>query len=151
MGFKYCADQLAITIKLLDNYDDTNVTFNDYRVLQRGITKAVVLRRGSFSRARTEFRGGRETVWNIITELFIKYKDDVQAQNDIRDESQDIMDKVDQYPLLGSAGTSTIYHAYITSGAEPVPVFSEDGRGPHFFMQELQASIIEHTIVTELE
>ncbi len=151
MSFEYCINQLATVIKTISGYGDTNVSSGDYRILQKGITKGVVLRPGAFSRERSQFKGGIDTNWDITTELFIKYQNDSQINNDIRDERQNIIDKVDQYPFLNTAGTSTIYHAKIVSGNDPVPVFSEDGSGPHYFMQEMRCLAEEHVTVTELE
>ena len=151
MSYEFCQNQLATTIRTLSNYDTNNLTLTDYRALQKGYTKVVVLRPGAFSRERTEFSGGMETTWNIVTELFIKYQDDTQVQNDIRDERQDIIDTVDKYPFLGTSGTASILYAIVSSGAEPTPVFAEDGSGPHFMLQELTCAVTEHTIVTESE
>ncbi len=138
---------LSNTIQKLTDYSKNNVTTADYRVLDKGYTKAVVLRPGPFTQERTEFGGGIEATWNIMIELFIKYQDDTQVQNSIRDERQDIIDKVNEYPELG--GSAVV--ALIFEGAEPVPVFGENGSGPHFLMQEMTCQAVEYLKVTEAE
>ena len=145
MSYENVQTGLANTIKLLTNYSTQNLTFGDYRVLQKGNTKVVVLRPGSFTQERTQFDGEINATWDIMIELFIRYKDDEQVTNSIRDERQDIIDKVNQYPKLG--GSADI--ALIISGAEPSPVFGEDGSGPHFFMQEMTCQATEYVAVSE--
>jgi len=149
MSYETCQDGLATVIKKLKNYTDNNVSLGDYRLLQRGFNQVVILRPGTFTRMRSEFGGGKQNTWNIIVELFIKYKDDAQIQENIRDERQDIIDQVDQYPKLDNV--SGVFDAQIISGAEPTPVFGADGSGPHFMMQEMICQIIEDIEVTELE
>ena len=140
---------LLAVIQKLTNYTSSNTSLADYRFLQRGYDKVVVLRPGSFTRERTEFGGGKENTWNVIIELFIKYQDDAQAQNAIRDERQDIINKVDEYPKLD--GTNGVLIADIIGGAEPVPVFDASGGGPHFIMAEMTCRIVEIITVTETE
>ncbi len=151
MSYEYCQERLATIIRTISGYGSANVGLGDYRILQGGNTKAVVLRPGTFTRGRASFGGGLDVNWSIILELFIKYQDDAQVTNDIRDERQNIIDKVDQYPFLNTAGTGTIFHAMITSGAEPVPVFGEDGSGPHYCMAEMTCAAQEKITVTEAE
>lgn len=147
MAYENVQTGLSNVIQKLTNYDSNNVTTADYRVLQRGYTEAVVLRPGPFSQERTEFGGGIEVTWNIMVELFVKYQDDTQVQNSIRDERQDIIDKINEYPLLGGSAD----HALIIEGAEPTPVFGEDGSGPHFLMQEMTCQCTEWLRITEAE
>ena len=147
MSYENVQTGLSDTIKRLSSYTDSNVTTADYRLLNRGVTKAVVLRPGPFTQERTEFGGGIEATWNIMVELFVKYQDDTQVQNAIRDERQDIIDKVNEYPLLGGSAI----HAMIIEGAEPTPVFGENGSGPHYFMQEMTVAATEYLTVSEAE
>jgi len=149
MSYETIQAGLLAVIRKLTNYTSSNTSLADYRYLQRGYDKIVVLRPGAFTRERTGFRGGKENTWDIIVELFIKYQDDAQAQNAVRDERQDIIDKVDEYPKLDA--TSGVLIADIISGAEPTPVFAEDGSGPHFIMAEMTCRVIEDITVTEAE
>ena len=149
MSFETMQSALQTLLATVSGYTTANITLADYRVLQRGYEKIIVLRPGAFTRDRLDFAGGRDNIWNVIVELFIKYKDDAQVQNAIRDERQNIIDKIDQYSKLNN--TSGCFHAMIISGAEPTPVFGEDGSGPHFFMQEMTCKIIEYSEVTEAE
>lgn len=147
MSYEDVQTGLRNTIILLSKYNTQNVTEADYRVLQKGFTQAIVLRPGPFTQERTEFGGGIEATWNIMIELFIKYQDDAQVQNSIRDERQNIIDKVNEYPLLGGSAD----HALIIEGAEPTPVFDEVGGGPHFLMQEMICRVTEYLRITEAE
>ncbi len=149
MSYETMQTGLRNVITKIAGYSNNNVTLGDYRVLQRGGDKVVVLSPGPFTRERLDFAGGHQTNWDVIVELFIKYKDDTQVHDSIRDERQNIIDKIDQYPFLDA--TSGCFHGMIVSGDKPAPVFGEDGSGPHYFMQEMIAKITEQTTVTEAE
>ena len=149
MSFEIMQSALQTLLATISGYTTANITLADYRALQKGYEKLIVLRPGTFTRNRLDFSGGRDNLWNVIVELFIKYKDDAQVQNAIRDERQNIIDKVDQYSKLNN--TDGCFHAMIISGAEPTPVFGEDGSGPHFLMQEMTCLIREFATVTEAE
>ncbi len=147
MSFENVQSGVSTTIQLIPGYDGDNVSNGDYKVLNVGNEKNVVLRPGTFTQERTEFGGGMEVIWNVAIELFIKYQDDVQVNNAIWDERQKIIDKINEYPKLG--GSATL--ALITGGAEPVPVFGEDGSGPHFMLQEITCAAQEYLVITEAE
>ncbi|MFW9991898.1 MAG: hypothetical protein ACFFD4_07540 [Candidatus Odinarchaeota archaeon] len=147
MSYEACQDALIDVIRKVDGYNKNNAVIGDYRILQKGQTNNIVVHPGPFTRGRTTFQGGKENRWEVIIELFVKYRDDAQVQNGIRDERQLIIDKVDQYPELDNE--SGVFNAEITSGDEPEPVFGGDGSGPHFFMQRMICEIREDITVTE--
>ncbi len=149
MSYESMQTALRTVLTGIPGYTVINVSLADYRVLQKGYTKSMVMRPGPFERERLDFAGGHQTTWDIILELFVKYQDDTQVQNSIRDERQSIIDQVDTYPFLN--GASGCFHAMITRGLEPAPVFGEDGSGPHFFLQEMTCKVVEQVTVSEAE
>jgi hypothetical protein len=148
MSYETVATSLETLLKTITGFED-KVTQGDYRILDEGLNKCIVLSPASFERRRTSFNGGKENTWNITISLFIRYKTDAQAQDELRDNMQLIIDEIDQYPLLGDS--SGVMDALVNSGSAPGPVFGEHGEGPYFYLQDLNCKIIEWITITEKE
>lgn len=98
------------------NFAAATVSQSNYRILNAGVTRGIVLRFGGLSRRPERFGGPFETTYRIAVELFARYTNDTDTENQLRDDMQAIMDRVDAYPELN--GTSGVDFAFIAEAEE---------------------------------
>jgi hypothetical protein len=135
---------LLSVIRLLANYSDTNSSRGDYRVLARGVERAVVLAPGSIP-SRDVIAAPRRvsTVWEILIQLLVPYGGEIStAAEKIRTDRQELMDHIDRYPTLN--GVSNIVHAFVEGGRQPE---RWEGESRNWWTQTLTMRVIEHVTV----
>jgi len=141
----------ALTVlQLLANYTSTNSSVGDYRILGKGVTRAVILTPGSVS-GRDVVMAPRviQTTWTIFLDLYIPYSaagELSSIRNKIRDDRQEVIDQFDAYPTLNS--TSGIIHAIIVGANEPQ---SWQGESRNWWSQRMILQVIEHASITIAE
>ena len=147
MSYNTVEAGLATVIKLADGFDSSNVTQGDYRILAKGLSKAVVLSPGSFSSEVVAAPRRLRQSWIVDLDLFIPFTDEISsAAASVRSVRQTIMDKIDQYPTLN--GTSGVINAFIASGSEPSAWRGENRR---WWVQTLRVEIEERSTVSIAE
>ena len=149
MSYSIIETGLKAIIKKVTGYTDANVALGDFRVLNAGYTKVIILTQGSFTNRRLAMGGEKERLWAIQINLFIKYKDDAQVHTDLVTEKQLILEKVDEYPELDNV--NGVIEALVISGDVPRRVFDDSGAGPHYFALTLTCQIKELVYMTEKE
>lgn len=148
MSYATVAAALETVIKTLDQFDPDNVRRNDYSILARGKSKAVIIMPGRFLE-HGKFDDARyRTVWFLNIELFIGFVTDRgQLEEDIEVQRQAIIDVVDTYPTLN--GTEGVVSAVIIEGSEPV--LSPRGKANMWWEQTLFCRVEERASVTYAE
>ena len=117
MGYTTAENALKTLIIAIDGYSADNVSISDYRILAKGITKAVVLEPASFDRGRksTEYYS---TLWRININLFVPFGGEMSTvAANIRTYRQELIDQLDKYPTLNGASNITI--SLLAGGGEP--------------------------------
>ena len=143
MSYNVCEAALATIVKLVSGYTVANVSQGDYRVLGAGVTKAVILTPGRFTRETAAERWMRSN-WVVNMELYVAFGGEISTvASNIRSERQNIIDKVDQYPTLNSA--TGVVLARLTGGDEP-EVWQMGAM--QFWKQILYCEIQERAVVT---
>lgn len=135
-------------VRNISGYSSTNTSEGDYRILAKGVSKAVILQPGAI-RGRTKIATPRRlgTTWVVLIELFIPFiKEISDVADSIRTERQLIMDEMDKYPTLDQ--TTGVIHAWITSSSEPD---GWQGSGRRWWTQTLECEVTEHVTVTIAE
>jgi len=115
MSYVTCEDALETIIKTITGYSAANVSKGDYRILAKGITKAVVLQPGPFIRESIANQYMR-TQWTIQIELYVPFAGEMSTvAANIRSLRQTIIDTIDTYPTLDNACVLAI----LTGAGEP--------------------------------
>jgi|TARA_Y100000310_G_scaffold94472_1_gene92119 hypothetical protein len=141
MSYDAVETSILNVIQILGNYDSSNSTQGDYRILARGNRRAVVLTPGAI-RGREVIATRRRiaTVWETLIELFIPFQGDIPSSHSaIRQDRQELIDHLDEYPTLN--GTSGVVHAFTEFGREPE---IWQGESSNFWKQILVMGIHEH-------
>ncbi len=146
MSYTSVEDALRTILLTVSGYSTANVSEGDYRILGDGITKAMVLTPGAFSRTNMA-PGVQETEWVVNIELLIPFQDEISTiASNIRTERQNIIDKVDAYPTLNK--TTGVLLGAIESGDEP-EVWAVGSRT--WWRQLLRVKIKEYTATASAE
>ncbi len=123
MSFDSVAESFLDVVRLLDEYNVSNTSRYDYRVLAAGVERAVIVQFGGVAFERTMSAAGNprriNSPWNLVAELYIPYRGIDTIGEDAADEMQLILDHVDKYPTLN--GASGVTNAFITIVSEPLP------------------------------
>ncbi len=148
MGYNDVEAALLTVIRKLDGYTATNSSQGDYRILAKGVTKAVVLQPGPIVRRNVQSAPRRmRTLWVIDMELVVPFSGEISTiASNIRTFRQTLIDHIDKYPTLD--GTSDVVHALVVSGAEPE---SWTGESHKWWIQRLRVEVEERSTVTIAE
>ncbi len=132
---------LSTVVKTHRNYNDDNVTVGDQRVLDRGVTTAVVIDGGPIeSPADHEYNymTGVTSVYATTVYVYRKYVQDAQSREDLRDDTQNIRETIDGYHRLDGNAES----CKVTAISAPIYV-GRQGDPPSFIARLLTVSIIK--------
>lgn len=91
-----------------------NVTKGDRTVMNKGPGKAAVVVYESMDQARETMGPLHVVNWFARIYLFVRYKDDTQVHDDVRDLRDGIINRVNDYPHLGD--DSIVWDALIEEG-----------------------------------
>jgi hypothetical protein len=138
MGYITCETAAATLIKAIDGYSEKNVSSGDYRILTRGIAKAVVLQPGPFNNATVASPGWMRTQWTIFVEMYVPFGGEMSTvAGNIRTYRQEIINQLDKYPTLNS--TPGVVLALLQSGGEP-EIWSASSE---YLWRQIMALIVE--------
>ncbi len=90
-----------------------NVSKGDYRILTRGVASAIIVEYGGFDQKRTAEAGEHQIDWRFNLLLFARWLDETNAVLTLGTARQLIIDRINQYPKLGSL---IVFDAMVTSG-----------------------------------
>ena len=124
---------------------DRNVVLYDVGSLNRGSSKGVVLRFGGMDHSLWTMGGTHLHTWFINCTLYVRYKNESDAQEALRTNMQLIIDRIDQYPKLGGSA----YYAWVSS-MEETPEEIALGAAK-FIGRSLRIAVEEEVDVTEME
>jgi hypothetical protein len=134
-------DELLTIIKTSDNYNDDNSSIQDFKILDRGITRAVILEEGTFRSERDDtvvyMNAGSNTSYNFGLSVCRKYGDDSDTHENLRSDVRVIRELVDSYNTLNGKAQS----CKVVRGDSPEYLFREDGTGPYFARRVLTVAI----------
>ena len=119
MSYDVAEAGFITTLRILANYTKGNSSQGDYRILGKGVKRAVIVNPGAI-RGREVTAAPRRvrTLWTINIELYVPFKGEISTTaKAIRVDRQEIIDHIDKYPTLDS--TANVINAFITSGREP--------------------------------
>jgi len=134
----------AVTRKA-SNYDKTNVSIADHKVIDKGLKRAVVLERlAPFTHGPEGGQLGMMGFYAAEHEyalyVYRKYEEDGDTYTNLVDDVDVIVAEFDKYPTLDS--TTGVSLAYISQGLEPEAVMDRDtGKGPYFLRQQLVLTV----------
>lgn len=145
MSYASVESALLALIRQIPGYTDQNTSAGDYRVLGRGVSKAIVLVPGPIPQ-REVVASPRymRTVWAIDIQLFIPFQGEIsEVAQDIRQERQAIIDKIDQHPTLNRA--PGVVSALVAYASEPL---YWQGSGNFWWQQNLTCLVEERVSVS---
>lgn len=120
MSYQLISQGLQNIVQLVGGFGPENVAYEDFKALNAGMARAVVLEYESFNQERLSMRGGRLVTWTIKLNLFNQFMDLVESQAAQDADRQAILDTLDHYPCLG--GTANVLDALVVNGlSEPAP------------------------------
>jgi len=146
MSYNTAESALITILTGIDGFSTANVKAGDYRCLKAGITKAIVLQPGPFTREHQAFQYMR-TQWTINIELYIPFGGEMSTvASNIRSVRQEVIDHLDKYPTLD--GTAGIVLSLLQGAGEP-EVWN-DGR-KYLFRQVMSLMVEERGTVEYAE
>ena len=147
MSYDSVETGLRDVIVLHDDFTTNNTVKGDYRILGKGLSRAIVLTPGPFTKSVSAAPRRIAWVWTVNMELFIPFRGELSIiANSLRTIRQDVMDQIDQYPLLNS--TSGVIDAWVEGGSEP-DIWQ--GENKKRWVQRMRVVIKERTTVTIAE
>ncbi len=147
MSYSTTEAGLLTLIRAMTGFSSTNATAGDYRILGKGVTKAVVLSPGGFTRGIAQTPRRIRQSWVINIEIYLPWTDEISTISAaVRTVRQNIMDQIDKYPTFNS--TSGVINAFIASGGEPDLYRGENRR---WWVQTLRCEVEERSTVTIAE
>lgn len=152
MSFDTVADAILDVLRKHDHFSASNTSKYDYRVLAKGVNRAVVIQYGGLEGARrvTSASGRRvNTPWVASLELYVAYKDMNQIGKALVDEVQAVLDHMDAYPSLN--GASGVINAFITQPSPPERYRDVNGQPSRWWVVVLPMVVDERSTVTILE
>jgi len=149
MGYKEMETALQTNIQTIVGFADSqrNVVLYDYNALSRGISKGVVLRFGGMDHVLQALGGEHLHRWYCNCVLVVKAQNEATAQEQLRDNMQLILNRIDQYPKLN--GTADVFYAYVSSIDEE-PIEASLGN-VKFVGRNIRIAIEEEIDVAEME
>lgn len=151
-GYKFIEQALETVLDIQSDYykdgGNQNISRGDYRILGKGLKRAIILNPGPIrDHGTAQFPRRMRTLWIINIELYILFQDDVSAIADaIRDDRQTIIDHLDKYPTLN--GTVGVVVARLEGAAEPQVMLGENHQ---WWRQVLPMAVEERVTVTIAE
>lgn len=112
MSYETVANALETLLEAVTDFGSARVSQFDYSILNAGVKRAIVIRSNGWSRELTRFGGPYETTYDLGIELFAKYTKPADTENQLRDDMQLIIDKLDANPELN--GTANVINAFIS-------------------------------------
>lgn len=140
MSYEAC----EAAVKTLLNADAVfkeRVTIDDANILNSGTPHAVILRYGGFQNIRLGFRGSHQITWTINCNLYVRYKDDKQVRDDLRDARTRLLAILNKYPTLNNPDGTMVLNSLITSGTRN-PEYAVSGSA-RFFEEVLVLTVSE--------
>ena len=141
---------LAGVIKTHANYDSSNVTIGDHRVVDSGVQTAVVVEEGSISASEDEenrFFMGTVSVYSFIAYVYRRYTYDAETRTNLRADVKNLRETIDGYYRLNATAES----CKVGTVSDPVYVSGQDGSGPFFMVRRLTVRVMKIEVLTELE
>ena len=144
MSWQTVVGGLETLLEGVTGFGAAQVSQDDYTILNKGVSKAIVLHHGP---ARVENQGlsGTFDIWRTMeVRLFEQYKNPADTENDLRDDLELIMQKVFEYPKLNAtAGVlGTFVRGISDSGTPPEELVSQPNR---WRSRTLEVEIWEHS------
>ena len=132
---------LAIIVKKHRNYNDDNVTVGDHRVLDRGVSTAVVIDGGPIESPvdhEYNYQVGVTSVYATTVYVYRKYVQDAKSREDLRDDTQNVRETIDGYHRLNENAES----CKVISASKPMYV-GKANDPPAFITRILTVSIVK--------
>lgn len=147
MGYNEMEAGALTVLRVLSNYSTTNSSRGDYRILRKGVARAVIMEPGSIlQREHHAFPRIIQTTWQILLSMHVNWGGSpVQAGVNIRTDRQEVMDHFDKYPTLNT--TEGCIDAFIVGGREPEMWGGENNQ---WWRQELILQVRENASVTRV-
>ncbi len=149
MSYESMEAGLQTLLQGIDGFgaDRRNVWLGSIQTINVGVIKAIILEFDGMEHELEAFGGEHLHHWTVRARLYARWRNDAQAVNQLRDDMQSIVNRVDQYPKLN--GTTDCRYAHIVD-VRPVAEAVEIG-GIHFWMREARVRVVEEVSVSEQE
>jgi len=150
----YKVVELAL-IDVMDIHDDyykggqnTNLTRGDYRILNKGHVRNIILMPGAIlGHSTAQFPRRMRTLWVVNLELYIRFNKDISEIVDkIADDRQVILDHIDQYPTLNGA-TGVVFIKFLNAQSPDIAL----GENRNWWRQTIQYQVEERYTATIAE
>ena len=117
MTLESIQEGLEHQITELASFETNQVSINDWSILAGGVDQAVVLEYQGFEADRETYAPKTLFKWEIRVNLLVRYTDEEEGANAIRDRRDDIITRILQNPKLpNSGGTDTALDSLPVSG-----------------------------------
>lgn len=142
---------IASLLQTVNGFDSRNVRRGDWSVLNSGhSSRYIILRPGSFTRSEQGDGLAIENKWTTIVEVWAQYVDDGTTGTTLQADAMAIMNKIDQYRLLGDT-TGRVRDATLRRGDGIEQVMGRSGDGPYWLRWSLYLTWEEEVDVTPAE
>jgi len=117
-------DKMVEIIKTHANYDDQNVSKNDFSILNSGLDTAVIFTDGTLEESGPDnaYMGAYRNLWVFHALIWRRFTYHDETANNLREDVQNVRDTIDQYHRLDN----TVEKAFV-SGAERITMVTEQG------------------------
>ena len=142
-------DELAEVVKTHANYDDENVTIGSHRVLDLGVTTAVVVEAGTIDSPEENpyrFQGGVVSTYTATVYVYRKFVQDAESRTNLRADVKNVRETIDGHPTLN--GNTQL--CKVTAAGAPLYIGVQNSP-PVFIVRILTVSITKVEEMTILE
>ena len=141
---------LETLLEAVTGFAAASVTQNDYTALNKGVSKAMVIRYGGSVDGERGLNGTVDMTHIALVEVYERYKNPADTENDLRDDTQLITTRIHQYPKLN--GVSGMQWAFVRGITETEPPHSELVNQPNRWrMRTVEIEMREHDTQAYLE
>ena len=123
------------------------VSIEDLKVLAGGTAKAAIIDYGGFTQQRRSMGGDHVVTWLALVNLYVRYQDDAQVRDDLRDFRDAVLTRINRYPELNA--TAGVFDAFVVGG-ESMPEQVLVG-SVKFFGETLRCEVADEIAVTYQE
>jgi hypothetical protein len=154
MAFTDIQDRVVTLVKNVSGYTARNTSAADYRMFTKGLSKAVVVKRGPSSSARGSTNaGGTMSVlndWGVNIEIWIPYRKNSKATRDkLEAELNSVSGELNKWPKLNAL--SGVVHHDTGTPFEPEEFLQISGADGTWFRQVLQMRVLEQEAISTSE
>lgn len=146
---------VALTTNFASSGTNRNVTIGDFKVLDKGVDRAVVI-----EYLPSEHGPGTSpivthntyaSIHNVVIRVYRRYREDGTTYENLVVDVDAIIAKFNEYPKLALGRTSTVIRAVVERTGDVFALFDSNGEGPYFIRIDVFLEATESVSRTPVE